>query len=400
MELDPRTLIVASVVVAAVLGLASIAFSRLRGGSRLIGAWGRAMLLLGGGLLLIALRGVIPDQVSIVAGNTAIVAALVMAIRSLRVFVGVPTHDALGWSLTGVLFLLMLFFSEIRPNHDARVFSTSGAVAIIGMRMALLLLRHAPPACRLSCRFASVVFLLTAAAALGRIAGTLMNPSANFLEPQPLNSAVFLSNAVFIVVGTLAVMAMEIEALQGELLRLARTDALTGLGNRGAFAEEFKRELSRCARNSPAFSLALFDLDRFKQLNDSLGHPAGDQILKGFAEVLRASTRQHDSLARYGGEEFALLMPQTDKETAARVAERVRQAVEAHGLPAGGKPVKVTVSGGIATYGIDGTDWDALLSAADAALYESKNAGRNHIAVARVRPQGAGTDANGIKSAA
>lgn len=399
MELDPRTLIAASMLVSAVLGLASVVFSMLRGGTRLIGAWGWAMLLLSAGLLLIALRGTLPDAMSIVLGNTAIVAALVLGIRSLRIFVGVPTQDALGWSLTAALALLMLFFSEVRPNHDARVFASSTAIAVICMRMALLLRRHAPPSCRLSANFAQGVFWLAGAGAVGRIAGTLMHPSVDFLAPLPLNAAVFLSNAGFIVAGTLAATAMEIEALQGELLRLARTDALTGLGNRGAFGEEFRRELSRCARNGPAFSLALFDLDRFKLLNDRLGHPAGDLALKAFAEVLRSSTRQHDSLARYGGEEFALLMPQTDKETAARVAERVRQQVEERGLPAGAELARVTVSGGVATYGIDGTDWDALISAADAALYEAKNTGRNRVVTARPGLRG-GAQANGIKSAA
>ncbi|MDH4172859.1 MAG: GGDEF domain-containing protein, partial [Betaproteobacteria bacterium] len=152
--------------------------------------------------------------------------------------------------------------------------------------------------------------------------------------------------------------------------------------NRGTFLTEFEREVSRSGRGGAAFSLAIFDLDRFKQLNDRYGHPAGDQVLKAFADVLRSSIRKHDTVGRYGGEEFALLMPQTGMDTAVRVAERIRRALETRGVSVEVGRIDVTVSGGVATFGIDGDDWDALLSAADTALYEAKRAGRNRIATA------------------
>jgi diguanylate cyclase (GGDEF)-like protein len=166
-------------------------------------------------------------------------------------------------------------------------------------------------------------------------------------------------------------------------VRSARYDSLTGMYNRGTFLAEFEREVSRSARGGPAFSLAIFDLDQFKQINDRYGHPVGDRVLKAFADALPASIRKHDVVGRYGGEEFALLMPQTGKETAVRVAERVRRELEARGVAVDGKRIEVTVSGGIASYGIDGQDWDALLTAADNALYEAKHAGRNRICAAK-----------------
>ena len=98
--------------------------------------------------------------------------------------------------------------------------------------------------------------------------------------------------------------------------------------------------------------------------------------------MLRADIRKHDTVGRYGGEEFALLMPQTGKDTAVRVAERIRRALEARGVRVDAGRIEVTVSAGIATYGIDGEDWDTLLSAADTALYEAKNSGRNRVITA------------------
>jgi diguanylate cyclase (GGDEF)-like protein len=379
MELDPRTLVVASLLSAALLGSVSLAFATLRGESRIIGGWGKAMLVLATGLLGLALRDIIPLWVSAALGNTLIVAGLVIAMRSLRIFLGGAPRDAIGWGLTGALFLMMLYFTELRPSHEGRTIAVSTALVIIASRAALLLRRQAPPACRLSCRFTEYIFWAVATMTLARMIGMLFFPPESSLAPGPLNATVFLLYSGFIIVSTLGVMWMEIESLQTDLVRSARYDSLTGLYNRGTFLEEFEREVSRCVRGAPAFSLAMFDLDHFKRLNDEFGHPFGDRVLKAFAEVLRAGIRKHDTVGRYGGEEFALLMPNTGKDTAVRVAERLRRDLEARGITVDGKRIDVTVSGGVSAFGEEGEDWDALLSAADRALYEAKNAGRNRI---------------------
>ena len=382
MDLDPRTLVVASLLSALLLGSVSIAFATMRGSSRVIGAWGKAMLLLAVGLLGLALRGTIPDWLSAAAGNTAIVGGLVLAMRGLRLFLGGMPKDAFGWGLTAALFLFLVYYTEIRPSHEARTIAISAALLVISVRAALLLRRKAPPECRLSCRFTEFIFWTTAVMTLLRIVGTLLIPPADSLTPEPINTATFLAYAGFIIVATLGVMWMEIESLQGDLVRSAHYDSLTGIYNRGTFFAECRRELSRCARGGPGFSLAVFDLDHFKLVNDRYGHPVGDRVLRAFAEVLRASLRKHDTVGRYGGEEFALLMPNTGKDTAARVAERVRREVEARGVTADGRRIEVTVSGGVAAYGADGEDWDTLLSAADTALYTAKDGGRNRIIMA------------------
>lgn len=379
MELDPRTLVVASLLSAALLGSVSLAFATLRGESRIIGGWGKAMLVLAAGLLGLALRDVIPLWASAASGNTLIVAGLVLAMRSLRLFLGSAPRDASGWGLTVTLFLLLLYFTEFSPSHEGRTIAISTALIIIAWRAAILLRRHAPPACRLSCRFTEYIFGFVVAMTLARLVGTIYFPQASSVAPSALNATAFLAYAGLIIVSTLGVMWMEIEILQADLVRSARYDSLTGLYNRGTFLEEFDREVSRCVRGAPAFSLAMFDLDRFKRLNDEFGHPFGDRVLKAFAEVLRAGIRKHDTVGRYGGEEFALLMPNTGKDTALRVAERLRRDLEARGITVDGRRIDVTVSGGVTTFGEEGEDWDALLTAADRALYEAKNAGRNRI---------------------
>ncbi len=379
MELDTRSLVVASVLIAALMGTVSLVFARMQGSTRLIASWGAAMLFVAAGLAGLALRGTVPDLVSIVLANTAVVTGLVVAIRGLRVFCGVPPKDLLGWGLTALLFILLLLSSEVWDNYTVRTVSINAAVASIAIRAALVLRAHVMPGCELSFKFTENFFWLVGVLTAFRSVAALMFPIDYFLQPSPLNSVTFLFYATFISVSTLGIMWMEIEHLQKDLRRLARFDTLTGLHNRGSFLAEFEREISRVSRSGGQFSLVMFDLDRFKQLNDRHGHPAGDHVLREFADILRASVRRHDVAGRYGGEEFVVLMPDLGKDIAVKVAERIRHAVQAREMEFAGRLLHVTVSGGVASLGEDGADWEALLRAADKALYAAKQGGRNQI---------------------
>jgi len=379
MELDPRSLVATSLLSAVLMGAVSVAFASIRRSNEILGAWGWSMLVISVGLVGLLLRGIIPLGISSALAATLIVGGLVLAMRGLRRFLGMPAKDFIGWSLVTGLFALLLYFAEVSPSHIGRTISVSTALTYIAATAALLLRRHAREDCRLSCRFTELVFWSVALVSMARIVLTLLAPPATSLEATPINVAAYAFYSGFIIVSTLGVMWMEIESLQAELVRAARYDALTGLQNRASFLSAFEREASRCDRGAPAFSLAIFDLDHFKRLNDEHGHPFGDRVLKAFAGVLKASIRKHDIVGRYGGEEFALLMPSTGKDTALRVAERVRRDLEARGITLEGTRVDVTVSGGVSTYGENGEDWDSLLKAADDALYKAKEGGRNRI---------------------
>ncbi|MCA9103583.1 MAG: GGDEF domain-containing protein [Planctomycetales bacterium] len=160
----------------------------------------------------------------------------------------------------------------------------------------------------------------------------------------------------------------------------ARTDALTGLINRGAFDEVLVRRIAEVKRSGQPLSLALFDIDHFKQCNDQYGHPAGDRVLADVARVIVEQVREMDIVARYGGEEFVVVMPVSSVEDAARGAERVRTAVSnatyAHPL----RRVKMTVSAGIAQHE-PGDSAESLIARADQALYASKHTGRNRTSI-------------------
>jgi two-component system cell cycle response regulator len=167
---------------------------------------------------------------------------------------------------------------------------------------------------------------------------------------------------------------------------LSITDALVGTYNRRYLNDELVREIERSQRYGRPLSAILADLDHFKRINDEYGHNVGDEVLRGFADLLRASIRQSDWVARYGGEEFVVVLPDTDLAGAAATAEKIRLGCASAPMPTANGRVAVTASFGVAaiTPQVDATTATAatLLGRADAALYRSKNAGRNRVSSA------------------
>ncbi len=159
--------------------------------------------------------------------------------------------------------------------------------------------------------------------------------------------------------------------------RLATTDGLTGLLNHRTFQGRLDEHLAQAQRYGKRLSLILCDIDHFKAVNDTYGHPVGDVVLKGVARTLAREARATDLVARYGGEEFAVVMPETDAAGALAIAERIRERVAALSFDTGQGPLAVTLSLGVATFPDDGAKKAALVERADACLYEAKRGGRN-----------------------
>jgi diguanylate cyclase (GGDEF)-like protein len=178
-----------------------------------------------------------------------------------------------------------------------------------------------------------------------------------------------------------AVVSIENASLHETVERQAVTDDLTGLANMRALTSILDRELERSRRFDTPLSLVMLDIDDFKRVNDSYGHQQGDEVLAQVAGVLRELSRDLDAPARYGGEELAVVLPQTDAEGAALLAERMREAVEAlQVLRVGGsESLRVTASFGVASVPDTAADRDSLIAAADAALYRAKRTGKNRV---------------------
>jgi diguanylate cyclase (GGDEF)-like protein len=191
--------------------------------------------------------------------------------------------------------------------------------------------------------------------------------------------------AVLLFVLTVVVLRPIIRTLlmEQQLVEQSHRDGLTGLYNHAYMQELLERELSRARRYKRPLSVLMFDIDLFKQVNDTFGHLAGDDTLRNIARLLQHHARKEDIVARYGGEEFMLILPETDKEGAAIMAERLRAEVAAMRVATESGEFGVTISIGVAGYDASGREISKrdIIQTVDKAMYTSKNEGRNRVTV-------------------
>jgi diguanylate cyclase (GGDEF)-like protein len=190
-----------------------------------------------------------------------------------------------------------------------------------------------------------------------------------------------------------------------QLVDASRIDAKTGLLNAGTWLREARLETARAARTRAPLAVAIADIDHFKNVNDTFGHLAGDAVLAAIASALNALLRDGDLTGRFGGEEFCILLPGTDAAEARQITERLREKISRIATPVSGgmvtgstvtgttgtgtmagAPLQVTVSIGVAALGSSRRDLDELLAAADHALYQAKETGRNRVCVLAASP--------------
>jgi diguanylate cyclase (GGDEF)-like protein len=172
------------------------------------------------------------------------------------------------------------------------------------------------------------------------------------------------------------------EVFQRQMYESALRDGLTKVFNKKYFTDYLEKEFAFAARHGGPLALIFLDIDYFKKINDTHGHPAGDFVLAELSQMMSTLLRTEDVLARFGGEEFTILCRGSDLSGAKIVAERVRRAVEERKFSFGGKDIPVTVSLGVVAIPESGiTEHNAFLAAADKALYEAKRSGRNRVCV-------------------
>ena len=393
MPLDVRTIIVLTAVSAVLLNLGLIATAgmssgRVKGAGRWAAACGGEAL----GWVLLSLRGIVPDVVSMVVANTLLLLAVAMYFHALREFDSDAHKNSsrvvVPYALVVGVALALAYFTLVAPSLAGRIVVVSlvGAPLTLSCGRLLLCGSERPSAVRLAMGCGCLGCGL---ALLARIPYTLLAAGSGlrqgFLSPSMGQEAIYLGSYVALVVLTLGFLLLCNERLNRDALRLATRDALTGAHNRRAIEESARADLARCRRSGLPLAVLLVDLDHFKAINDTYGHATGDAALRVFVATATAHLRARDMLGRYGGEEFLVVLPATTREDALTTAERLRTAVAGAMLEAGEHRLRVTASIGVAEATGD-DDIDAVLARADTALYQAKAQGRNRTAISSPDP--------------
>jgi diguanylate cyclase (GGDEF)-like protein len=371
------------------------------------GQWALSAFTGGCAALITAYAASLPHVVGTVVDNTLTVASLAFIHRGTAMLVGARYHDR-GY-LACILMAAAGFawFTYGSPSLGCRIGLVSAFRALFyGATLVMLLNRPGLPA---GTRYLNDILALAAAWSLVRLATVIISGDhvTNFLAGGTSYAVMFSVSGILHVLVNAFQFRLESEQVRdelaahagqlqekrdmlravvvertSELTRLATTDSLTGIANRRHFIERGNEELERATRYRLPLAILLLDIDHFKQVNDSFGHPAGDKLLQVVAQTCQSSARHVDLAGRLGGEEFALLMPETSAIAANLAAERLRRAIAAIAPAQSGVLHEITASFGVATLNAHDTSLDTLLARADAALYRAKDGGRNRVEAA------------------
>lgn len=384
MILDIRTLLVVSVLLLAMMGIALFLTWRVNRSIVALRHWAIGYLLLAAGLAATGLRDPEPSVPALLASNVLVGAAPAAIWLGVRAFLNKPSPWRPLALLYAVMLAAMLVLSAVLPNMAARVAVGSVYAGILSALCAVDLLRAAGwSPCSAMGTTGSLFALHTVFYGVRLVMTFSAGALPEVLEPTVVQTWTFLEAPVVALAVGIAFIIMTTERLQDGLRHLATYDALTGVLNRRAFFAMAEGNFTRLGPGDAPFSLLLLDVDHFKSINDHFGHQAGDAVLKAVSRAAQSVLRANDLFGRYGGEEFCALLPATTLHQAQTIAERLRTSLGALSVEHGGAAISITVSIGVAEGGPGTESLDTVVADADAALYKAKAGGRNQTVVHR-----------------
>jgi diguanylate cyclase (GGDEF)-like protein len=389
MNLDVNTLFTVTILVMALLGLLLILVWLQNRGMRALVWWGAAYLVGGMSVWLLGERGSVSDLMSIDLANALLFVACGLTWSGARLF------DGRGVKPVAMLIGTFMWVGACQipsfmASMDARVILSS--VIISGYTMVIAFEFWRGRAEPLGSRWPAIVVLgAHSVLFLLRVPFALASPlegSSASLWNNGWFAIIALESLLYAIAFAVIVVAMAKERMELKQKKSALSDPLTGIANRRAFFDETLLRLDPANRDPRPLAVLLFDLDRFKRINDRFGHAIGDKMLRLFAEKATANLRQADLVGRLGGEEFAAVLSGVELSTAFMFAEQIRIAFAAAARVVDGHRVSATVSAGIGLLTASESDVDSLLARADQALYVAKARGRDRVEIAEVdRPR-------------
>ena len=343
-----------------------------------------------GGVLLLASRPFAPAWATIVVANGLIFLSSFLIYCATAEIVNIPTFGhSWGVPVLGAALAGLLYFTYVHPSLIARIYICSGCFAVFAAARSVILFAHRDPVAEevepqssLHPLLAALAWLQVAIVAVqaARIVLTALYPPVEIVHMDIIQSGATYLNLILNAGAGFGLIWLAQALHRRELNRMAQTDSLTGLLNRRAFEEILARELRRSQHGATPLAILLVDIDRFKNVNDTWGHQAGDVVIRRVGMALRNNLRPGDALSRFGGEEYLILLRDATAEQSAEVAERICANIAALAELPG--DVRLTVSIGVAqSHGADTPD--ELLRRCDQAMYLSKEGGRNLVTVDR-----------------
>lgn len=393
MQLDPQTLLVSVFVTLLVCAVALSSYWNGNRDDRAVALWAAALSVIAAGVALFALRGRLPGLLDIALANALIIGGYCLLLSGVRVFSARAPLP--GWAVGAVMLSTLGLFAQLLEGRSGLVVRIAVHAVVSAMLFGLMawyLQRNAESwagARRVLARLlgAHALFFM-AVVGWAALPGSI---DVDTIAALPRYSVLIgLEALVVLVASVVLMMQMLAERHNARLAVDLVHDELTGVLNRRGFMDAVERELGRREQRDVPVQMAVVDIDWFKNINDTLGHRAGDVVLRCVAQTLQGQLRATEPFGRLGGEEFGVLLRAADAPTAARVLERLRQSVQdlRVELP-DGRSASVTISIGCAGGTLPAgspelrlalrTFYDLLFQAADAALYRAKAAGRNRV---------------------
>ncbi len=350
-------------------------------GSRALRLWGWGLLVYSVGIL-ITISEFLPFDLRKVVGNSLITFAPILTVE------GVLSHtrfrlDRRWTAIALVVSLVPLLINHLGGRYEVLVdiLAPAPIANVLFVFAVVALLRDPPPSAVGAARFLAAIFAFTVLVwSLRMVAIWASIGGTNDRERADLIVALFgIAQIVNAVAATLGLLWIEVRKKEAAYRQLADFDPLTGLPNRRATLDRFREAVARAARERRQLGFVVFDVDHFKRVNDAYGHLVGDAALRHLAAVFSRQKSETDVIGRLGGEEFVALLDLDRAEGVKGAADRLRQSIAASRLEHGALTLGLTVSGGLATYPAEGSDWDQLFAIADRRLYAAKNGGRNRV---------------------
>ena len=388
MNPNELTLVVVSAITPIFMGVLLLIYMLQRKVYAGFGHWVTGNFVLSGGYLFAALRelGVHPI-ISILLGNVLVVYSEILIYEGIQLFFGRRAFSRANYLILFVFVFAQWYFTSIIPNISIRILFYSTVMTLIMVRSGMALWNSPIPELIPTARSASILVMLSAllhiirATHVIRVGGvsTIIDSFSTWLNIAAILTVIGWAFYYFFL--TSARLELELHQAREEMAQIAITDPLTGLHNRRYLMEHGTFEFERAKREQYPISIVFIDLDNLKIINDKFGHEAGDMALNFLTHTLQNEIRPYDLAVRFGGDEFILLLPNTHKEEAASIAERIRTKAGQTSLPQKFNNTSIYLSLGVASSDEKDTNIQQVLQRADGALYQAKNEGRNRVIV-------------------